>query len=164
MPRDKLEDILIEYFTARLNSPETSARIRIEKPKTLAKAVDIAEMLRKNTSLISKIEYHTPPTSTPFDSTIQSPPSITSIQIGEGLVHMVIKKQWTHQQVLGSNLGTLCPVTLLLNNASINYIADTGTSMSVISEDTARKVDAKISPYGKSKRTAIKNVGTVNNK
>ena len=44
MPRDKLEDILIEYFTAGLNNPETSARIRIEKPKTLTKAVDIAEI------------------------------------------------------------------------------------------------------------------------
>ena len=93
MPRDKLEDILIEYFTAGLNNPETNARIRIEKPKTLAKAVDIAEiyeeMLRKNTSLISKIEYQTPPTYTPFESTIPSPPSITSTQIGDRLVHMV---------------------------------------------------------------------------
>ena len=60
MPRDKLEDILIEYFTTGLNNPETSARIRIAKPKTITKAVDIAEiyeeMIRKNTSLISKTE------------------------------------------------------------------------------------------------------------
>ena len=54
IPRDILEDILIKYFTAGLNNPETSERIRIEKPKILAKAVVIAEIygeiLRKNTS------------------------------------------------------------------------------------------------------------------
>ena len=51
MPKDKLEDKLIEYFTAGLNNPETSAIIRIEKPKTITKAVDKAEiyeeMIRK---------------------------------------------------------------------------------------------------------------------
>ena len=45
--------------------------------------------------------------------------------------------------------------TLLLNNVSIKYIADTGASMSVISEDTARKVNAKIRPYDKSKIRAM---------
>ena len=71
-----MEDILIEYFTAGLKNP-----------KTLAKALDNAEiyeyMLRKNTNFISKVEYQIPPIYTPFDSTIPSPPSITSTQIGD---------------------------------------------------------------------------------
>ena len=45
---------LIEYLTAWFNNPETSARMRIEKPKALAKAIETAEMIRRNTSLISK--------------------------------------------------------------------------------------------------------------
>ena len=75
-----------------LNNPEISARIRIEKPKTLTKAVDIAKiyekMLQKNTNITSKIEYQTPPTYTPFCSTIPSPLSIKSTQIGDKLIHV----------------------------------------------------------------------------
>ena len=41
--------------------------------------------------------------------------------------------------------------TLLLNNKSINYIADTGALMSVVSEDTSKIVGAKISPYDRSR-------------
>ena len=39
MIRYKLEDILIEYFTAGIKNPETSVRIRIEKPKMQRKAI-----------------------------------------------------------------------------------------------------------------------------
>ena len=45
--------------------------------------------------------------------------------------------------------------TLLLNNKPIKYIADTGASMSVICEDKARTVGAKISPYDKSRIIAM---------
>ena len=45
--------------------------------------------------------------------------------------------------------------TLLINNIAINYIADTGASITVISEETARRVNAKISPYDRSKIKAM---------
>ena len=167
MPRDKLEDILIEYFTAGLNNQETSARIRIEKPKTITKAVDIAEiyeeMIRKNTSLISKTEYQTTPTYTQFDNTIMSTPLVFSTQIGERLIQMAnqntlntpastrIKPRNVMFGSLNVTRKESSQRTLLLNNKPIN----TSASMSVISEDTARTVVAKISPYDKTQIIAM---------
>ena len=146
---------MIEYFTAGLNNPEISSRIRIEKPKTLAKAEDIAEiyeeMLRKNRSLISIIEYQTAPTYTPFESTIASPPSITSTQIcdkfhmtNQGAKNTLASTRVKPRKVMFGSLDITGKEggqrTLLLNNIAINNIADTGASISVISEDTALRV------------------------
>ena len=35
MPREQLEDLLIDFFIGGLNSPETSARVKVEKPKSI---------------------------------------------------------------------------------------------------------------------------------
>ena len=44
MPREQLEDLLIDYFIGGLQSPETSARVKVEKPKSITKAIDVAEI------------------------------------------------------------------------------------------------------------------------
>ena len=63
LPRNQLEDLLVDYFINGLYNPETSAKLRIESPITLAKAIDIAqiyeELLNSNTSIINKTEYST---------------------------------------------------------------------------------------------------------
>ena len=55
LPRNQLEDLLVNYFINGLYNPETSAKLRIEGPITLAKAIDIAqiyeELLNSNTNL-----------------------------------------------------------------------------------------------------------------
>ena len=132
MPRGKLEDFLIGHLAAGLNNPEKSARIRIDKPKTLTKAVYIAyiyvEMIRKNTSLINKTEYQTAPTYTQFDNTIMSAPSITSTQIGERLIQMANQNTPASTRINPRNVmfGSLNFTgkksnqrTLLLNNKPI---------------------------------------------
>ena len=64
MPRDQLEELLVEYFVGGLQSPETSAKVKLEKPKSIVKAIDIAEiyedLLNNNTSIMTKAEYLTP--------------------------------------------------------------------------------------------------------
>ena len=126
-------------------------------------AVNIAEiyeeMIRKNTSLISNTEYQITTAYTQFDNTIMSPSSIKSTQKGERLIQMAnqnILKTPASTRIKPRNVmfGSLNVTgkegdqrTLLLNSKPIKYIADTGSSMSVISEDTARTVGTKISPY-----------------
>ena len=60
MPREQLEDLLIDYFIGGLQSLETSARVKVEKPKSITKAIDIAEiyenMLNDNTSMLTQGE------------------------------------------------------------------------------------------------------------
>ena len=55
MPREQLEDLLIEYFIGGLQSPETSARVKVVIPKSITKAIDVAEiyenMFNNNTSM-----------------------------------------------------------------------------------------------------------------
>ena len=124
-------------------------------------------MKRKNTSLISKTEYQTPPTYTQFENLIMSPPSITSTQIGERLIQMANQNTLntpasTRNKPRNVMFGSLNVTgkeggqrTLLLNNKPIKYVADTGALMSVISEDTARTIGTKISPYDKTRIIAM---------
>ena len=44
LPRNQLEDLLVDYFINGLYNPETSAKLRIEGPITLTKAIDIAQI------------------------------------------------------------------------------------------------------------------------
>ena len=44
MQREQLEDLLIDYFVGGLQRPETSARVKLEKPKSINKAIDVAEI------------------------------------------------------------------------------------------------------------------------
>ena len=81
MPRDQLEDLLIDYFIGGLQSSEKSARVKLEKTKSINKAIDVAEiyenMLNNNTSMLTKTEYTTPSANSIFESPSVSPPSIT---------------------------------------------------------------------------------------
>ena len=84
LPRNQLEDLLIDYFINGLYNPETSAKLRIEGPTTLSKAIDIAkiydELLNSNTNLINKTEYLTPPGYSIMETPTPSPPKISSGQ------------------------------------------------------------------------------------
>ena len=81
MQRDQLEDLLIDYFVGSLQSTETSARVKLEKPKSITRAIDVAEiyenMLNNNTSMLTKTEYTTPSTYSIFESPSISPTSVT---------------------------------------------------------------------------------------
>ena len=83
LPRDQLEDLLIDYFIKGLYNRETCAKLRIEGPRTLTKATDIAQiyedLLNNNTSMITKAEYLTPPGYSLL-KTPASPPPISSGQ------------------------------------------------------------------------------------
>ena len=84
LPRNQLEDLLIDYFINGLFNPETNAKLRIEGPTTLAKAIYIAqiyeELLNSNTSLINKIEYLTPQGYSLMETPTASPQQISSGQ------------------------------------------------------------------------------------
>ena len=64
MPREQLEDLSIDYFIGGLQSPETSARVKVEKPKSITKAIDVAEiyekMLNNNTSMLTNADFTIP--------------------------------------------------------------------------------------------------------
>ena len=83
LPRDQLEDLLIDYCTSGLYNQETSAKLRIKGSKTLTKAMDISQiyedLLKNNTNMINKTEYLTPPGYSILE-TPASPPSISSGQ------------------------------------------------------------------------------------
>ena len=78
MPRDQLEDLLVEYFVGGLQSPETSAKVKLEKPKSIVKDIDTAkiyeDLINNNTSMMTKGEYLTPQSYSIFES-LGSPPS-----------------------------------------------------------------------------------------
>ena len=80
MPRDQLEDLLVEYFVGGLQSPETSAKVKLEKPKSILKAIDIAEidedLINNNTSMMTKGEYLTPQSYSIFERPGSPPSSI----------------------------------------------------------------------------------------
>ena len=84
LPRNQLEDLLIDYFINGLYNPETSPKLRIEGPTTLSKAIDIAkiyeELLNSNTNLINKTEYMTPQGYSLMETPTPSPPQISSGQ------------------------------------------------------------------------------------
>ena len=52
MTRDQLEDLLVEYFVGGLQSPETSAKVKLEKPKSIVKQSTSQRYMR--TSSITK--------------------------------------------------------------------------------------------------------------
>ena len=60
-----MRELLIAYFINGLFNPETKAKLKVEGPLSLDKAIEIAEfyekVLNKNTNLINKSEYLTPP-------------------------------------------------------------------------------------------------------
>ena len=65
LPRDKLEELLIVYFINGLKNGDKKAKLRVEGPKTLHKAIEIGkiyeDMLSYNTNLINQTEFLTPP-------------------------------------------------------------------------------------------------------
>ena len=65
LPRYQLEKLLIVYFINRLVNGDMKAKLKVEGPKTLNKAIDIGliyeNMLNHNTNLINRTEYMTPP-------------------------------------------------------------------------------------------------------
>ena len=156
MPREQLEDLLIDYFIGGLQSPETSARVKIEKPKSITKAIDVAEiyenMLNDNTSMLTQGEYTTPSTYSIFESPSVSPPSITPGQ------HKILRfapsadSFTTPTNIKGPNKARTITLScinmpnkdehtrvLYLNNTEVEYIPDTGAAISVISEETAKR-------------------------
>ena len=78
LPRDQLEELLIDYFINGLYNQVTGAKLRIEGPRTLAKAIDIAQiyedLLNNNTNMINKTEYLTPPGYSLTETPTPSPP------------------------------------------------------------------------------------------
>ena len=161
MPRDQLEDLLIDYFVGGLQSPKTSARVKLEKPKSITKAIYIAEiyenMLNNNTSMLTKTEYTTPSTFSVFESPIVSPPSITPAQ-SKSIRFIPNAECFTTPTNVKSvnkartimlscvnipNKGEPARV-LYLNNTEVEYIPDTGAAISVISEETAKKAGLNI--------------------
>ena len=64
LPRDQIEDLLIDYFINGLYNLEKSAKLRIEGPLTLSKAIDIAqiyaELHKSITNLININKYMIP--------------------------------------------------------------------------------------------------------
>ena len=170
MPREQLEDLLIDYFIGGLQSPETSARVKVEKPKSITKAIDVAEiyenMLNNNTSMLTTTEYTTPSTYSIFESPSVSPPSITPGQ------HKILKfapnadcfttptNIKSHNKTRTITLSCINIPShnqtirvLYLNNTEVEYIPDTGAAISVISEDTAKKAGLNINPYEKKSKS-----------
>ena len=82
MPRDQLKDLLIEYFVGGLHSPETSAKVKLEKPKSIVKSIYNAEiyedLINNNTSMMTKGEYLTSQSYSIFESPRSPPLSIAT--------------------------------------------------------------------------------------
>ena len=170
MPRDQLEDLLVEYFVGELQSPETSAKVKLEKPKSIVKAIDIAEiyedLINKNTSMMTNGEFLTPQSYSIFES-----PSSPPLSIAPGQQKLIkfsndsfttptnTKPANKSKTITLSCLNLSCrdqPLrTLFLNNTEVEYIPDTGAAMSVISEETAKRAGLKVNPYDRSKIRAI---------
>ena len=64
---------MIVYFINGLVNGDKKAKLKVEGPKTLDKAIDIEQiyedMLNNNTNLINKTEYMTPPGYSILEST-----------------------------------------------------------------------------------------------
>ena len=170
MPRDQLEDLLIEYIIGGLQSPETSAKVKLEKPKSMVKAIDIAEiyedLIINNTSMVTKGEYLSPQSYSIFESP-SSPPS--SIAPGQNKLvkfnndcfttptntKTINKSKTLRLSCLNLSCQDQPRRTLYLTNTEVEYIPDTGAAMSVISEETAKRAGLKINPYDHSKIRVI---------
>ena len=126
---------------------------------------NLLNLIIKNTK--KKINYYRLIGLVVIHHLIPSPPSITSTHIGDKLIHMANQGAMNTpaskmtksrnflfgaQNVTGKEGDQR---TLLLNNKPISYIIDTDASISVISEDTARILGAKISPYDRSRIKAM---------
>ena len=172
MPRDQLEDLLVEYFVGGLQSPETSAKVKLEKPKSIVKAIDIAEiyedLINNNTSIITKCEYLTPQSYSIFESPPSSiaPGQQKLIKFNNDSLTKPTNTKPTNKSktITLSCLNMSCrdqpQRTLYLNNTEVEYIPDTGAAMSVISEETAKRAGLKINPYDSSKVRVITADGT----
>ena len=168
MPREQLEDLLIDYFIGGLQSPETSARVKVEKPKSITKAIDVAEiyenMLNNNTSMLTQGEYTTPSTYSIFESPSVSPPSINPGQ------HKILEFApsadcfTTPTNIKGPNKARTITLScinmpnkgettrvLYLNNTEVEYIPDTGAAISVISKETAKRAKLNVLQHDKNK-------------
>ena len=64
-PKVELEELLIAYFIHGIFNPDTKAKLKVEGPLSLVKAIEIAQIyedvLNNNTSMINKTEFLTPP-------------------------------------------------------------------------------------------------------
>ena len=173
LPRKQLEDLLINYFINGLYNPETSVKLRIEGPTTLAKAIDIAqiyeELLNSNTSLINKTEYVTPQGYSLMETPTPSPPQISSgqpkiikymTQSAESFITPTNIKSPQRSRTIAlsaldmPNKGNK-QRTVLLNNIAIQYIPDTGLAISVINEEVARVLNIEVKPYDKTRIKAV---------
>ena len=167
MPREQLEDLLIDYFIGGLQSPETSPRVKVEKPKSITKAIDVAEiyenMLNNNTSMLTKTEYTTPSTYSIFESPSISTPSITQPNprylslylMPTGIRHQPTSRASTRREQSHSTYQTKENQQEYLNNTEVEYIPETGAAISVISEETAKKAGLNVYPYDKNKVRVI---------
>ena len=158
LPRDQLEELFIVYFINGLTNGDMKAKLKVEWPKTLHKAIEIGQiyedMLKNNRNLINQTEYMTPP----GYSILESPASTNSAQTtrilrftssdGNSFLTPIIPK--TPSRKTGTI--TLSAVDfpnkddpqrkLKLNNVLVKYIPDTGASISVISESVANAIGA----------------------
>ena len=172
LTRNQLEDLLVDYYINGLYNQGTSAKLRIEGPITLAKAIDIAqiyeELLNSNTNLINKTEYLTPQwyslteTPTPSPPISSGQPKIIKYmtQSAENFVTPTnIKSPQKSRTITLSSLETPSKGnkqrSILLNNVAIQYMADTGAGISVISEEVAKILNIEIKPNDKSKIKAV---------
>ena len=164
LPRNQLEDLLVDYFINGLYNPEMSAKLRIEGPITLVKAIDIAqiyeELLNSNTNLINKTEYLTPQGYSLMEIPTPSPP-ISSGQpkiikyVTQSAKNFVtptnIKSPQKSRIITLSTLETPNKGnkqrSILLNNVAIQYLAATGAGISVISKEVAKILNIEIKPY-----------------
>ena len=160
----------VEYFVGGLQSPETSAKAKLEKPKSIVKAIDIAEiyedLINNNTSMMTKGEYLTPQSYSIFESPGSPPASIAPGQ--QKLIKFNSDSFTTPTNTKPTNkfktitlscLNMSCRYQprriLYLNNTEVEYIPDTGAAMSVISEETAKRAGLKVNPYDTSKLRVI---------
>ena len=65
LPRDQLEELLIVYFINGLTNGDMKAKLKVEGPKTLHKAIEVGQiyedMLNNNKNLVNQTEFATPP-------------------------------------------------------------------------------------------------------
>ena len=168
LPRDQQEDLLIYYFKGGLHNQETIAKLRIEGPKTLTKAIYFKQiyedLFNKNTNMIKKTVYLTPP----GYSILETPASPSSISSGQPKIIKFMQQRAENfvtptnpkspqksRTIMINALDMLNKSSkhrsLLLNNIVIQYIPNTGAAISVISEEEARMLNVEIKPYYKTR-------------
>ena len=85
LPRDQLEELLIVYFINGLLNGDMKARMKVDGPKTLKKAIEVGQiyedMLNNNTNLINQSEFVTPPGYSLIETPVSNNKTVKSVRL-----------------------------------------------------------------------------------